>query len=412
MIRMQKSLIHKNEIEQLDCVSFLIGTRERFVRSSVPKVSAPFNESVTEFLSELSKMLLSDKEARKFSDIVTFAFWIRKSAILALKGRFLKRHQEVRMGRGVAFHIAPSNVPMNYAYSMVAGLLTGNVNIVRIPGKDFRQIEIVNRMIGRAMQKYPYIQEYLYLVRYGHSKQINDIFSSIADIRITWGGDNTIAELRKSPLRPRAGEITFADRYSLAVINSEKYLSLNNKKMFAQDFYNDTYLMDQNACTSPVIVVWIGSRTAEARAEFWDRLHKVVATKYELQPMMAVNKLASSYLAAAMGMSERIVNSGDNYIVRLQVSDLNQLLLQVRDHAGYFYEYECREIMEIRALCDDVHCQTIGFLGEREDLLPLLTSGIRGVDRVVPIGRTMDFDLLWDGYDLYSSLTRIIDIKL
>lgn len=409
---MQKSLIHKNEIEQLDCVSFLIGTRERFVRSSVPKVSAPFNESVTEFLSELSKMLLSDKEARKFSDIVTFAFWIRKSAILALKGRFLKRHQEVRMGRGVAFHIAPSNVPMNYAYSMVAGLLTGNVNIVRIPGKDFRQIEIVNRMIGRAMQKYPYIQEYLYLVRYGHSKQINDIFSSIADIRITWGGDNTIAELRKSPLRPRAGEITFADRYSLAVINSEKYLSLNNKKMFAQDFYNDTYLMDQNACTSPVIVVWIGSRTAEARAEFWDRLHKVVATKYELQPMMAVNKLASSYLAAAMGMSERIVNSGDNYIVRLQVSDLNQLLLQVRDHAGYFYEYECREIMEIRALCDDVHCQTIGFLGEREDLLPLLTSGIRGVDRVVPIGRTMDFDLLWDGYDLYSSLTRIIDIKL
>lgn len=409
---MQKGLIHKEEMEQLACVSFLIGTREGLVMNSVPKVSAPFNESVTEFLSELSNLLLSDREAREFPDVVTFAFWIRKSAIFALKERFLKRDHKVRMGRGVAFHIAPSNVPMNYAYSMVAGLLTGNMNIVRIPGRNFPQAEIVNRLLGRALKKYPYIQEYLYLVRYGHNRQVNDIFSGIADIRIIWGGDNTIAELRKSPLKPRAGEITFADRYSLAVINSEKYLSLKNKQIFAESFYNDTYRMDQNACTSPAIVVWTGSRIAEAKTEFWDRLHKLVVTKYELQPMMAVNKLASSYLAAAMGMSGKIVNSGDNFIVRLQVSDLNQLLLRVRDHAGYFYEYECGELMEIRALCDDVHCQTIGFLGEREDLLPLLTSGIRGVDRVVPIGRTMDFDLIWDGYDLYSSLTRIIDIKI
>ena len=38
----------------------------------------------------------------------------------------------------------------------------------------------------------------------------------------------------------------------------------------------------------------------------------------------------------------------------------------------------------------------------------LLTSGIKGIDRVVPIGKTMDFDFIWDGYDLISQLTRII----
>ena len=33
----------------------------------------------------------------------------------------------------------------------------------------------------------------------------------------------------------------------------------------------------------------------------------------------------------------------------------------------------------------------------------------RGVDRIVPIGRTMDFSLMWDGYDLIRSMSRRID---
>ena len=43
-------------------------------------------------------------------------------------------------------------------------------------------------------------------------------------------------------------------------------------------------------------------------------------------------------------------------------------------------------------------------------LLPLLKSGIRGVDRVVPMGHTMDFDLTWDGYNLVNQLTRVVDV--
>ncbi len=42
--------------------------------------------------------------------------------------------------------------------------------------------------------------------------------------------------------------------------------------------------------------------------------------------------------------------------------------------------------------------------------IPLFTSGIKGVDRVVPVGRTMDFDLIWDGYNLVTQLTREVVI--
>lgn len=45
--------------------------------------------------------------------------------------------QGITQGRGVAFHIAPSNVAVNFAFSLAAGLLTGNANIVRLSSKPF-----------------------------------------------------------------------------------------------------------------------------------------------------------------------------------------------------------------------------------------------------------------------------------
>jgi hypothetical protein len=59
-------------------------------------------------------------------------------------------------------------------------------------------------------------------------------------------------------------------------------------------------------------------------------------------------------------------------------------------------------------LCKDNRCQTLGYIGDKEMFLPLLISGVKGIDRVVPIGKTMDFDLIWDGYNLPALLTRTI----
>ena len=35
----------------------------------------------------------------------------------------------------------------------------------------------------------------------------------------------------------------------------------------------------------------------------------------------------------------------------------------------------------------------------------------KGIDRIVPIGKTSDFSLNWDGIDLINSLSRVIEIK-
>jgi hypothetical protein len=234
----------------------------------------------------------------------------------------------------------------------------------------------------------------------------------MCDVRLVWGGDATIAELRKSALRPRATEITFADRYSLAVINSDEYMASEDKHRVALDFYNDTYLTDQNACTSPRVVVWVGTCKAEARKIFWDKLTDIVEKKYRFQPVMAVDKLVQAYLAAMdaerIGVISRV--SDDNLIVRESVERLTPKLMDYRGNCGYFYEYECDDVMNLREFCDDTHCQSVGVIGDSTGMRFLIESGIRGIDRVVPIGHMMDFNLNWDGYNLVERMTRTVII--
>ena len=102
------------------------------------------------------------------------------------------------------------------------------------------------------------------------------------------------------------------------------------------------------------------------------------------------------------------IPQGDNRLIRIQVTKASPELMDYRGNSGFFYEFDCDDILALRNFCDDTRCQTIGLLGEKSLVEPLLRARIRGVDRVVPIGHTMDFDLIWDGYNLAERLTRTI----
>jgi hypothetical protein len=156
-------------------------------------------------------------------------------------------------------------------------------------------------------------------------------------------------------------------------------------------------------------VIWTGKKREEAKNIFWEQLHELVSDRYRFYPVMAVDKLTQEYLAAMATEEIGAIKTEpmqDNLIVRIAVSKLSSKLMEYRGSCGFFYEYDCNDIMELYDFCNNTHCQTIGILGDADKLRPLLTSGIRGVDRVVPIGHTMDFDLNWDGYNLAERLTR------
>lgn len=398
--------------ENLRAVSYRVGNEE--ILSYMPNVPPlpPFDSGVMEFLNQWSRKLLEDKAARPFPDVVTFAFWIRKGNLAQLMETYHRPMEDCfSIGRGMVFHIAPSNVPVNFAYSLVAGLLSGNANVVKVPSKQFEQVDIIARALNACLAENEALCPYIVLVQYGHEREVNDALSEYADARVIWGGDQTVAELRKSPLPARGVEVTFADRYSLAVIDSDAYLALENRKKVANDFYNDTYLTDQNACTSPRAVIWTGSRIPEAQEAFWAALHELAQQKYAIQPVQVVNKITSAYLLAAKRDGVSRVAAADNLITRVAVDRLDDGLMELKDNSGYFFEYCCRDIRELRDICDNTHCQTVSYIGDKEMLRGLLDLHLKGVDRIVPVGQTMDFELIWDGYRLLDQLSRTVRVR-
>ncbi|MCD7789038.1 MAG: acyl-CoA reductase [Bacteroides thetaiotaomicron] len=323
-------------IDTLNKVTYLSGSADVVNQLINVPALVPFNDRIVDFLNDVSKELLSNRSSKAFSDVVTFAFWIRRASVTKLKERFKFEENTFRLGKGIAFHIAPSNVPVNFAYSLVSGLMTGNANVVRVPSKDFPQVRIIVDAFNKALETHKEMQPYVLLVRYEKNKDINDLFSSIADVRIIWGGDNTISELRNSPLPPRSGEITFADRYSLAVIDSDSYLSIGCKAKVAEDFYNDTFFSDQNACTSPRIIVWLGDDNELAKKIFWEEEHQLAEKKYTFQPIQGVNKLTSSCLIAVAKPGVKVQKHKDNLIIRVSVPEVPAYLMDYRDNSGYF----------------------------------------------------------------------------
>lgn len=390
-------------------ITFLAGSPAVLENMCTLPAREPFCPETVAFLDDLSKELRA--ASKSYPDVATFAFWIRRASTLKFKERYPARAGQYCLGRGTAFHISPSNVPVNFAYSLAAGMLTGNHNIVRIPTKPFPQAEIIVRGLLSACEKHKDFRNEICLVRYERDRGINDLLSSLADTRIIWGGDATVAEVRKSPLPPRANEITFADRFSLAVIDSEYYLAHADKHIqWAEGFYYDTYLTDQNACTSPRAVVWTGAHKKEAKELFWRKLRSVIEKKYTFKPIQFVDKYATFCRLSAAQTGLCLLPAEDNRIVRVRTERLSRELMDLKGNSGFFFEYDCDDITELKDLCDDSRCQTVSYIGESEMLLPLIASRVKGIDRIVPVGQTMDFDFLWDGYDLYHHLTRIVSV--
>ena len=88
---------------------------------------------------------------------------------------------------GILFHIAAGNVDLLPAYSVVEGLLVGNINILKLPtGDNGLSILLLKELIKEA----PVLKDYVYVFDVP-STEVETIkqLSNMADATIVWGGD-------------------------------------------------------------------------------------------------------------------------------------------------------------------------------------------------------------------------------
>ena len=376
------------------------------------KVHKIFDKKIINFLDYLSKEIFKDKKNFEYQDLITFAFWIRKKNILRISQKYYLKNK--MLGNGIVFHLSPSNIPMNFAYSLVFGLLSGNNNILRLPSKKFIQTQILCSVLNRALKNkiFTFLKNKICLIKYEKSDEISEYFSKIADVRVIWGGDRTIAQFKKFYTSPSCVDITFPDRYSLALLGTEKIMNLSNSELnrVVDKFYNDTYIMDQKGCSSPQAIVWVGKKKKEAKLKFYKYFSKKIDKKFEYDLAITNEKISNlSVIAAKSKISFKTQFENFN-LVKIKLKEFNLEVEKIRPYNGAFVEIDLNKIDDIKKIISK-KCQTISFFGVDKELIKnsIFDSGILGVDRIVPIGRALDMSFIWDGKDLIYSLSRIVD---
>ena len=235
-------------------------------------------------------------------------------------------------------------------------------------------------------------------------------------VRVVWGGDATIRAIRSIPLRPTATEICFADRFSLAAFSSiaVKTADTNAFRDLIRGFYNDAFWFAQQACSSPRMIVWVGTEpdTAEAKQRFWSALSKEVVRRHaENTPTTAMARLVASYEYAAHGLAKLSADDLWNHFPSRMEGTTSRWDDMREFHCGngFFIQVQVPFLTGLASQLTDKYQTLVVYGFSEQDKRDLINSlGPRSLDRIVSVGKALAFDPVWDGQNLIRSLTRII----
>ena len=188
-----------------EAVTLLAGEMEI---TSVPEI--PFEETTMEFLSALSERIRELPRMLSGEEMRSLGFWLRRSNLESYKKRY--ENSGFRLGLGQTFHIAPSNVPLLFVYTMAIGLLAGNSCRVRVSARRNTESEKVCELIDEllGLPEFQVLKRRISIVTYGReNRETTEKFSRECDGRVIWGGDMTVEEIRKIPIGPSASEVVF-----------------------------------------------------------------------------------------------------------------------------------------------------------------------------------------------------------
>ena len=311
--------------------------------------------------------------------------------------------------RGIVGHWMAGNVPTLGLLSLLMGLLTKNVNVVKLPRQDQG---LLSRILRELAEVFPQeamngreLSRCVAVLRYDRSRlDVAKELSRSVNVRVIWGTDEAVSAIRSLPCRPDTLDIPFPSRTSCMILGPE-CLEPERAQKIARRAAIDICVFDQKACASPHTVLLL-TGDASAGREFAAALAQALERAGQSMPPSVPNQKEVSAILNLRSQYDMFFDawysSGTQYTVLMD--DKQQLGPAIGSRTVFV---RCMPDMERIAAVLPENMQSVGLAVEgetRERLTSLL--GARGVHRFPAVGGMTAFDLPWDGHLVLQSLVR------
>jgi hypothetical protein len=381
-------------------------------------LTSPWDGRRVAAVAELSREILRDPVLRRDPPSVHLAFWLRPANLESLRQEYLQPHlsadRRLVVPRGLTFHIAPANVDTMFVYSWVLSFLCGNPNVVRITTDRTPIIQCLLGCLNSVMSLANEVREANLFVSYAHNDEITEAISAKCQLRVIWGGDETIRRIRSIPLNPHAAERAFASKTSFCIMDAGKFLACANEELdsLVEKFFNDMFPFSQRACSSPHAIYWNGSahEFQEATRRFDQSLRDESAKRRIPADMSeAVNRRNAAFEKFADATASPSATTPDFLTL---VADAPSSVEPFVCGGGLLTHFHIRTWEETLNFVNQ-STQTITYFGiddsERQQIMRLIA--LRGADRLVPVGEALQFEPVWDGFDVVADFLTIVSAR-
>ena len=316
--------------------------------------------------------------------------------------------------KGIIGHWLSGNVPILGLLTIVQGIITKNVNVLKVASsysdiipqllKSFEDIQIksYNSQIiyGKDLLK-------TIAVVYFDKNNIDagTYISKHCDVRLVWGGNDAVQAISSLPRKIMADDIIFGPKLSFMAIGRHSFASKRLIRKIVRKAATDVSVFDQTACASPhTIFVETGGEITPK--DFAEKLAIEMESTLKRIPVGDFDSdrdhLVSSKRALYEFIGEVWSSSGSEWTVLFDESfeladPVYNRTITIRP---------VKNIMDVSAFASN-DIQTIGLSLDKKRRLKfaeIVTS--KGVERCPDIGLMTHFENPWDGQFVINKMVR------
>lgn len=305
--------------------------------------------------------------------------------------------------RGLVCHWLAGNVPLLGALSWAVSVLVGNGNLLRLSSQQDDVITPLLRALAETGDSGETLAMETSVVRFDRDDMAaHRTMSEAADVRIAWGGRESVEVVKSLPSRWDCEDVILGPRVSFAVVDPATTTTAALRRLAT-----DVVYFDQQACSSPQIVFVRGRTFEEQFARFVGELSEEIRKKAAAVPRRRLDYGETYRIALDRS---RVLLAGGN-LVR---DDGTSWTVAVLPEPSPDVRCANRFVQIVPFLSfDDVlrhippNVQTIVTQLPAKDLETFTDAAcVRGVCRFPAPGEGNRFETPWDGIPLVSRLTR------